>query len=96
MLNDHDRETLDEIEHRLAAEDPLFTSSFDLKARRLGTGGADHHQTLIVASIVVAILLSAFMIVVHAAGPALFFTAVTCCLIWMRRVRRPRKPHQDS
>lgn len=96
MLNDHDRETLDEIQHRLEAEDPLFISSFDLKARRLGKRGTDDCQTLIAALVVVAFLLSAFMIVVHAAGPALFFTAVACCLIWMWRVRRPRKPYQGS
>lgn len=91
MLNEHDRETLDAIQHQLAAEDLLFINFFELKAHRLGTSGTGRHQTLMAALIVVAFLLGAFMIVVHAAGPALFFTAVACCLIWLWRVRRPRK-----
>jgi hypothetical protein len=34
-----DRETLDEIQHRLVTEDPQFAGSFDIKPRRLGMRG---------------------------------------------------------
>jgi hypothetical protein len=90
MLSDHDRETLDEIQHRLMVEDPQFTHSFELKARRLGTSGLDGHPSPLAALIVVAVLLSAFMIIAHASGPALFFAAVASCLIWLWHARRPR------
>jgi hypothetical protein len=38
---------------------------------------------------VVAFVLTALMIVVQAAGPAFFFTAVDCGLIWLWHARRP-------
>jgi hypothetical protein len=44
--------------------------------------------------LVIALLLSVLMIVVHAAGPALFFTAGACCLIWLRRGRPARERYQ--
>jgi hypothetical protein len=94
MLNDHDRETLDEIQHRLTAEDPEFTSAFDRKARRLGASVPGRHQKLVTVLIVVTLLLTAFMIMVQAAGPAFFFTAVSCGLIWRWRARRPQDGHQ--
>jgi DUF3040 family protein len=39
MFSDHDRETLDEIQHQLVLDDPQFTSSFETKARRLSGSG---------------------------------------------------------
>jgi Flp pilus assembly protein TadB len=85
MLSDRERETLDEIQHRLVTEDPQFTAAFESKARRLTVRGLRTHRTAVTALIVVALLLSVFMIVVQAAGPALFFTAAACGLIWLRR-----------
>lgn len=99
MLSDHDHEMLDEIQHQLASDDPEFTSAFDHQARRLGVAGPGRHQRLITVLIVVTFLLTAFMIVVQAAGPAFFFTAVDCGLIWLWHAHRshdgpepPRRP----
>lgn len=88
MLSDHERETLDEIQHRLVAEEPQFARSFESRARRLGVRGRRLRQTGVTVLIVTALLLAAFMIVVHAVGPALFFSAAACCLVWLRRGRR--------
>jgi hypothetical protein len=95
MLSNHDRETLDEIQHRLMVEDPAFTSSFEVKARALGAGGPGRHPRLVATLAMVSLLITAFMIVVEAAGPAFFFTAVDCGLIWWWLSRCPGGQHQS-
>jgi Flp pilus assembly protein TadB len=94
MLSDRERETLDEIQHRLMTEDPQFTGAFDNKARGLAVHRLAARRTALTAMILVALMLSVLMIVVHAAGPALFFTVAACCLIWLRRGHQSRDGHQ--
>jgi len=85
MLSDHDRETFDEIEHRLVIEDPQFTRSFDTKSGNLAISRSGVRRTALTVLIGISLIMTVLMIVVHAAGPALLFIAATCYSIWRRR-----------
>jgi Flp pilus assembly protein TadB len=94
MLSDRDRATLDDIQQRLVTEDPQFTGAFDRQARGLTERGRGARRTTLSVLLVIASILTALMIVVNAVGPALFFTAVACWLIWLRWGRPLRDRHQ--
>lgn len=85
MLSDRERDTLDEIQHRLMIEDPQFTAAFQLESRGLMARGRRLLSTALSVLIVLSLLLSLLMIAVHALGPMLFFTGVGWWLIWLRR-----------
>ena len=93
MLSDRDREMLDGIDHRFGVDDPLFTRTFDLEARRLGGQASRAHRAGVTVLLVLALLMSGLMVAAHAAGPALFFTGLACCLIWLRQGHRVRDGH---
>jgi hypothetical protein len=80
VSNDHERETLLEIERRLLSEDPEFAQSFDARARRLYNPSRYDVGTKIF--LVAGFLISALMLVVGAPGGAVAFTAGTG-LVWL-------------
>jgi hypothetical protein len=94
MLSDRERETLDEIQHRLAIEDPQFAGFFHLETRRLAAHGRGFPQAALIVLIVISLMLSVLMIVVHALGPTLFFTGVAWSLVWLRRTDPTRGGRQ--
>lgn len=96
MLSDRDREALDEIQQGLMNEDPQFTGTFERTARDLAVRGPGARRTALTVMLVIALMLTVLMIVVHAAGPALFFTAVACWLIWLKWGRPARDGPQRS
>lgn len=87
MLSDHERETLDKIQRELVVEDPHFTEAFDRMARGLAVHGLAAHRILLAFLIVIVGFLGLLMIAVRAPGPALLFTVMACCLMWLRRRR---------
>ena len=96
MLNDHERETLREVERQFLVEDPEFTRSFATRAQRLERRHLD--GGLVKIAIVAAVLLGALMLVAGSPGGAVAFAA-GAALIWLARQhsndtrsRSPRHP----
>lgn len=88
MLNDHERETLLDIERQLLAEDPAWIMAFDATDRRMSRQRT-FELTFHIVAMVLSVALAALMAAAHAPGPALFFAMVTGVLIWLiRRLRR--------
>lgn len=88
MLNDHERETLLDIERRLLVDDPAWIMAFDATDRRMSRQRT-FELTFHIIALVFSVALAALMFAAHAPGPALFFTTVTGVLIWLvRRLRR--------
>jgi len=88
MLNDHERETLLDIERRLRVDDPDWILAFDATDQRVSRQRT-FELTFHIIAMVFSVALAALMIAAHAPGPALFFTTVTGVLIWLiRRLRR--------
>jgi hypothetical protein len=85
MLSDRDRDTLNEIQHRLMMEDPQFSEAFHLESRGLSGRRRRLQSAALTALIALSLLLSVLMIVVHALGPTLFFAGMGWWLIWLRR-----------
>lgn len=87
MLSDHEREALANIEYRLLAEDPRWTTVFDATSRRVSRQRVFAWAAHILALVVSAGLM-VLMVVSNAPGPALFFAALTGGLTWLiRRLR---------
>jgi Flp pilus assembly protein TadB len=79
VLNDHERETLREVERRFQAEDPRFTRSFEARQTRL----ARHpHKLGARLALVAAALLIAFLLLSGSSAGALA-TALATGLIWL-------------
>jgi len=92
MLNDHERETLLEIERRLLVDDPAWIVAFDATDRRVSRRRT-FELTVHIVAMVFSVALTALLLAAHAPGPALFFAAVTGVLIWLiRRLRRNARP----
>jgi hypothetical protein len=88
MLNDHERETLLDIERRLLVDDPAWIMAFDATDRRVSRQRT-FELTFHIIALVFSVALAALMFAAHAPGPALFFATVTGVLIWLiRRLRR--------
>jgi hypothetical protein len=79
VLSDHERQTLREVERRMATEDPEFIRSFDTRAQRLH-GGSDRWGLRIF--VVIGLLLSVMMLVIGSLSGAAGFAFVTG-LIWL-------------
>ena len=89
MLNDHERETLREVERQFLVEDPDFTRSFATRAQRLERRRLDGE--LVKIFLVAAALLSALLLVAGSPSGALAFAAVTG-VIWLTRQRSNTTP----
>lgn len=76
MLSDHERKTLRELERQFRADDPAFSRSFDVRARRTG------RSRLGTAAAVTAVLVVALMLVSGSLGGALALAVVTG-LLWL-------------
>lgn len=92
MLNDHERETLLNIERQLQAEEPRWAQTFDdagkPTARRRAFAWTAH-----IVGLLLAIALTVLMVAAQAPGPALFFALVSGLLIWLvHRLRRATAP----
>jgi hypothetical protein len=103
VLNDHERETLREVERQFLVEDPEFTRSFDARAQRLQRRHLD--GGLVKIFLVAAVLFGALMLLAGSPSGALAMAALAG-LIWLARRRsngtpsRPRrrpapKPEND-
>jgi hypothetical protein len=79
VLNDHERETLREVERQFLAEDPVFARAFEARQTRMS-----RHPRRLGARIalVAAALLTAFLLVAGSLGSALVVAVVTG-LIWV-------------
>jgi hypothetical protein len=87
VLSDHEREALVDIERRLLADDPAWTTAFDVTGRRAVRHRAPGSTFHIVAT-VFSVALVGLMLAAHASGPALFFATVTGLLLCLIRRRR--------
>jgi hypothetical protein len=79
VLNDHERETLREVERQFQAEDPCFTRSFEARQTRL-----ERHPHKLGARLAVlaAALLTAFLLLAGSLAGALAIALATG-LIWL-------------
>ena len=77
MLSDRERKTLRELERQFRADDPAFSRSFDVRARRTGRS-----RIGTAAAVVTAVLVVALMLVSGSLGGALALAVVTG-LLWL-------------
>lgn len=96
MLSDHERDVLDAMKLQLATDDPRFIQEFDFEAHRVTAAGAAHRRAIATRVLVVALVLTVLMIAVHAVGPTLVFTGVSCWAIWQRGWPRAADRTRDS
>jgi hypothetical protein len=102
VLNDHEQQTLREVERQFLVEDPEFARSFTTRAQRLKPRHLDGGLAKI--AIVAAVLLGALMLVAGSPSGALAFAA-GAGLIWLARrhsndppgrsIRPPTRPEND-
>lgn len=95
MLNDHERETLLDIERRMLTEDPRWTQIFDDAVGRTARQRAVEWVAYIVA-LVLTVALTVVLLAADAPGTALFFAAVSGLLIWLIRRRHQSATHPDT
>lgn len=76
MLSDHEWKTLRELERQFRADDPAFSRSFDVRARRTG------RSRIGTVAVVTAVLVVALMLVSGSLGGALALAVVTG-LLWL-------------
>jgi hypothetical protein len=79
VLNDHERETLREVERGLLNEDPEFARSFDARAQHLPRVSRMSGVTVF---LIAGLLLSAFVMIIGSLAGAAAFAAATA-LIWL-------------
>lgn len=85
MLSDHERRTLEAIQHQLATEDPRFTGSFDDVSHRLTERDKGCPRAGLSALIMITSSLSVLMIAAQSLMLALIFIGAASWLIWLRR-----------
>lgn len=79
MLNDHERETLRDIQRQLFVDDPDFERSF----HALGEPPPrTHHRLVYTAGIVIAALLAMVGLLAGSPGGALAFTVIAGLVWW--------------
>jgi hypothetical protein len=82
VLNDHERETLREVERRLLADDPAFARAF--RARQTHLLHHHHHRRRrrgAIVAVVIAVLLAGLLLALGSFGGALM-CAVAVWVIW--------------
>jgi hypothetical protein len=89
MLSDHEREALADIEYRLLAEDPRWTTVFNATRRRVSSRRVATWSAHLLG-LVVSAGLTVLMVASNAPGPALFFATTTGLLTWLIRRLRTR------
>lgn len=79
MLNDHERETLREVERRLLADDPAFARAFRARQTHL----RHHHSRRrgAIVAVVIAVLLAGLLLALGSFGGALI-CVVAVWVIW--------------
>lgn len=88
MLNDHERQTLAELENQLTAENPEFVTSFRGSEQRLSRRSRSWPYTAVIAfSILLAVLSIALLLPVA----ALLATALAVGSWWARQARDPQQ-----
>lgn len=99
MLSDRERQTLDEVQRRLAAEDPHFAASFTEAGPGASSFSVQWPYTLpswaYPTAMVVAATLGVLMLVVGAPGSALVLAALATGISLLRR-RRNQAAQRDS
>jgi DUF3040 family protein len=91
MLNDRERETLREVQHRFVTEDPRFAASFEGVGRGASSFSVQWAYTLpswaYTIAMSVAVALGVFTLMVGAPGSALLFAALATAISLLRRRR---------
>jgi hypothetical protein len=95
VLDDHERETLSEIQRRLLGEDPKFAQSFDADARHLRRAAPDLSRRTYTTMLVIT---SGFGVTLLLAGSpfiALLFAVLTIW-VWHARSLRLESDREQS